>query len=240
MVDIVQAAETDSKPEVSETQEGTKVAPQTFTGIDIVQKGLPDVDIDITTDADDVLIQIDITDPTTRLVVPKVYSKKTRYLELIDPVIKIPTLKGVFKTRDHFKVNTRKKAEVPISCIWKEFAEEFLDQDFEPRPGYMISASRIVNTPNYPEIIDGIGPDYEIDLVGLYQLMHRHARRGDVPFSGISQPNVFFMKNRFGKSRSVRIAWLNDGWIISSAVISPGWHYSFGNVFHFNPLFRRH
>ncbi len=239
MVDVIRSAEQDTKFDSEKLTKGGETESKRLTEIDIVGQGLPHVDIGIETSSDDVDVSIEIDISAVKpTIIPKVYSWEATYLRLIKPVIKVPALKEVFSSKKHFRIDTRRKAEVRISCMCHEFRHEFLDQEIGPRPGYVVSASKMIGSPMVLDVIDGIGPDYELDLVGLYQIMQRSERRGDVPFSGPMQPNVFFMRNRFGKLRSVGISRRDNGWFISSRTIDPRWGWSLGNVFHLNPQFK--
>jgi hypothetical protein len=241
MVDMIRSVQQQPKQIEEPVVRGGDSPTKTFTGIDIVGEGLPNVDIGIETESDvlEVSVEIDINDLEPNAIISKVHSRKSVFLEMIKYAIKVPTLGERFDPEKYFKVDTKRKTDVKISCMTSEFQHEFLDQEIAPRPGYYVSVSKLAKTSMTLEVIDEIGPEYEIDLAGMYQILHRSAMRGDVPFPGVLQPNVFFMKNRFGKPRSVHSAWLNGGWIISSRAIDPGCGWSYGNVFHLNPLFKR-
>ncbi len=148
-------------------------------------------------------------------------------LELIG-TIAISATTEKFIARDHFILNTSKKAKVKISYLGENFTENFLGKVEEPFAGsvlyYWKLKKSFVDTPIIAELSGE--KKAETSLTELWAMLGKQPHGGDGALLINGYANIFYIRGARLVLWAVLCRWSDDGWDVSAyPVTAPySWH----------------
>ena len=148
-------------------------------------------------------------------------SPKPSILEMIGEVT-ISATTSKFVARDKFVVNTDDDAPVKISHVWDNFQNWFLDKVEKPIAKQTLQYGKLRKSSVDTPIIDELGGEAkaETTLTEMFSLMkkQKNGETGALLINGCA--NIFYIKDRCGVLRAVRVPWGDDGWNLSAIEVS--------------------
>ncbi len=149
---------------------------------------------------------------------------------LLDPVgvIKVPATKQ-FIARDHFVVDTSRKARVKIAWLGSNFKNQFLGKIEAPAAEAKLDYAQLTRSMLDDEIRKEIGARREETmLAAIWALMERQPNGESGALLTNSYANIFYVRDVNGAFWAVGVNWnsFNDGWNVNAnSVENPdGWN----------------
>ena len=164
----------------------------------------------------------------------KMLERVPSVLEIIG-MIRIPATIKQFVAREHFVVDTSRKARVKIVWLGDDFDNWFLNKTEAPAAGAKLDYARLTRLMTDDEIRKEIGAGCEeTTLAAIWALMERqlNGESGILLTNGYA--NIFYVRDTNGVLRAVGAFWLAraGGWYLSAdSVSSPSRWYDGRRVF---------
>ncbi len=122
---------------------------------------------------------------------------------------------GRFVARDHFKVDTSKRAKAKVSWLSDNFQNWFLDKSEEQAGGdSTLRSHKLIAASIDAPIIAELGGEAmaETSLVEMFAMMAKQGQgeNGSLLTSGYW--NIFYIRDTAGVLRAVGVDWFGDGW----------------------------
>lgn len=157
-------------------------------------------------------------------------------LELIGTVI-IPARTKKFIARDHFIMDTSKKAKVKISYLGDNFKKNFLDKTEEAITETEFRYHHLKKSSRDILIINKLGGEdkAETTLVEMFSLMELQPNGNNGALLTNSYANIFYIRGTAPVLWAVHCHWHGDGWDVNAYSVGrpDGWSGG-GRVFSLN------
>jgi len=149
---------------------------------------------------------------------------KPQVLKLVSSKIIIPAI-DKFIAKEKFIIDTSAKAKLKISYLGDNFQKWFLDKIEENIPETELSSRMLLKWLEDKEIIAGVGGEdvAETKLAHVYHLISQqpNGEAGPLPTNGYV---IFYVRDKDGLLRPVRVRWLGDGWFVNAFSVGiSGW-----------------
>ena len=147
-------------------------------------------------------------------------------LDLVSTVT-IPATTEEFIARDHFVVDTSKKAKVKISYLGDNFRKNFLGKTEEVIPEITLRYHKLRKSSVDKPIIAELGGEKkaETTLAEMFALMEMqpNGEKGALPTNGYA--NIFYIYCPTGVLSTVRCSWGGVGWSVGACSVEApdGW-----------------
>jgi hypothetical protein len=142
--------------------------------------------------------------------------------------VTIPACPERFVARDHFIVDTSKKAKVKISYLGDNFKEKFLDKIEQPRQETTLRYGKLLKSSVDEPIIAETGgaEKAETMFAETFALMEKQANGEAGVLLANGYANIFYIRDSAGVLWTVNVSWIDDGWDVYTYSVSnpPGWN----------------
>jgi len=129
---------------------------------------------------------------------------------------------GKFIAKDKFVVNTKKNAEVKISCVGNKFINWFLEKTEEPFSGSTVWGRKLKKDSVDGPILAELGGQEKAETT-LFELFATMKRHGQLFNDG--RGNIFYIRDITGILRAVVLNWNGGGWRVGACSVDDldGW-----------------
>lgn len=133
-------------------------------------------------------------------------------MELLGTIL-VPATSNPFIARDHFVIDTSKKAKVKISYLGDNFKDNFLGKIEEPFAGSMLRYGKLKKGSVDRPIIAELGGEAKVEttLAEMFSLMEK-GEEGGLLTNGYA--NIFYIRDKKGVLWAVRCHGDGVGWFV--------------------------
>lgn len=168
----------------------------------------------------------------------QIESKQASPLKFLGSIV-VPARIGQFVARDHFIVNTSKKAKMKISYFGDRFSDKFLGKIEEPIAEstlyYGKLLRKLVDTPIINEL--GGEANAETTLSEMFGCMESQPSGEDGALLINGYANIFYIRDHNGVLWEVDCYWFDGGWCVGADSIEDTYEWDIDNqIFSHNPL----
>ncbi|MFZ2975761.1 MAG: hypothetical protein WA055_04030 [Candidatus Moraniibacteriota bacterium] len=141
--------------------------------------------------------------------------------------ISIPAISNSFIARDHFVIDTSKKAKVKISYLGDNFKYNFLEKIDEPFAGSTIRYGKLKKNSVDAPIIAELGGEEksETSLVEMFALIGQQPSGKSGALLTDGYVNIFYIRDKNRVLWAVRCGWNGVGWSMNAYSVDrpPEW-----------------